>query len=78
MFTTMDDSFNPGGNLITEILELGNQARDMISTRGDIFMSGEVKRYHVRQPKAVLMTLRDKLENIKPSLSATAEKVDHE
>ena len=78
MFTTMDDSFNPGGNLFTEILELGNQARDMISTWVDIFMSGEVKRYHVRQAVVVLMILRHKLENIKPSLSATAEKVDHE
>ena len=41
-------------------------------------MSGEVERYHVRQVKAVLVALRDKLENINPSLEGKAEKVDHE
>ena len=45
MLTAMDDSFNLGGNLFTEIFELGNQAPYMISTWGDIFMSGDVKQY---------------------------------
>ena len=78
MFTTMDDSFNPGGNLFIEILEMGNQARDMISTWGDIFMTGDVKRFYVRQAKKDLVAMWDKLENIKPSLRASAEKVDYE
>ena len=41
-------------------------------------MTGDVKRFNVRQAKMVHVSMRDKLENIKLSLGATAEKVDYE
>ena len=41
-------------------------------------MTGDVKRFYVRHAKTVLFAVRDKLENIKPSLGATAEKADYD
>ena len=65
---TMDESFSAGGNLFEEILELGNQARDMIAAWSDVLMSGEVKRYHVREAKTVIITLRESLHDLEQRL----------
>ena len=40
-------------------------------------MSGEVKRYHVRQAKAVITMLRNQLDEVKNTLEGPADLFDY-